>query len=777
MCTQSKAIYSWGGFSLLSLMLLFLAPAQSHAAVFTVNSTADVTSAATITNCQTGVGQCTLRAAVQAANASLNVADTIVLSAGTYTLALPGAGEDAAATGDLDIVAVGGALTITGVAGPAATIIDGGAIDRVFQTIGAATVTISGVTIRNGNVIGNGGAIDTAGGTNLTLTNVVMTGNTSSIEGGAINIGAGASVTTMNTVVITNNTSGAGGDIIAHGAGGTLTISNSTISGNHEVAMSNKATSAMTLTNVTISGNTSAGGVGAIDNLGTATLQNCTVTLNTAAGGAGNGGIRNQALATALNLRNTIISSNTPTNCIPTLALVSQGNNIDDGNSCALAGAGDAINTDPLLAALADNTGAVQTHALLLGSPAIDTGATGTVCPPTDARGIARPVDGNIDGLVNCDKGAFEFRPQKIIVVPVAPFDFGAVTVATTADHAVTLTNSGDGDLILGTIAAADPLAAPFSIPANTCTAGFTLKHIPVPAANSCIITTRFAPAVEAPAVDTFDIPSNDPITPTVSLSLSGVGSAVPVPIIVVTDSLGANNDHLLPFGAIAINASADATVTIANAGSANLALGTIASADPLDAPFSITSNTCSASIAPSTTCTLTVHFAPTANTEASDTFDIPISNVPGTTSITMTITGSGISATGNHAPSAPVLVAPTNGQTGVPMTMTFVWNKSVDPDGDAVTYHFSNCTDSTFAAVDCAPSTVASARGLWFVGLGSFGTGIILIGFVAKSGPRRRLMMLVISFLLLSGAFFASCHRSSSETPPPAPAEQISKR
>src|SRR5512143_2013866 len=115
---QKRAFYSSGGFVFLSLLLLFLAPIQGHAATFTVNSTAD-TAPPVPANCVSGTGTCTLRAAVLAANASA-AADTINLPAGTYTLAIPGRNENLAATGDLDIVVAGGALTITG-AGAATT--------------------------------------------------------------------------------------------------------------------------------------------------------------------------------------------------------------------------------------------------------------------------------------------------------------------------------------------------------------------------------------------------------------------------------------------------------------------------------------------------------------------------------------------------------------------------------------------------------------------------------------------------------------------------------
>ena len=75
---------------------------------------------------------CTLRAAIQEANA-LAGANTITLSAQTYTLTIQGFNEDNGAQGDLDIKSN---LTING-AGAGSTIIDGNSIitsDRVLDT-------------------------------------------------------------------------------------------------------------------------------------------------------------------------------------------------------------------------------------------------------------------------------------------------------------------------------------------------------------------------------------------------------------------------------------------------------------------------------------------------------------------------------------------------------------------------------------------------------------------------------------------------------------------
>jgi hypothetical protein len=66
---------------------------------------------------------------------------------------------------------------------------------------------------------------------------------------------------------------------------------------------------------------------------------------------------------------------------------------------------------DPKLGVLMNTGGTTPTHALLMGSPAIDKGQCGA--PTTDQRGKLRPFDnptiGNAVGGDGCDIGAFEF--------------------------------------------------------------------------------------------------------------------------------------------------------------------------------------------------------------------------------------------------------------------------------------------------------------------------------------------------------------------------------
>jgi hypothetical protein len=768
---RQKVFSYWWVLGLLSFMLLVLAPGIGHAATFLVNSFSDAAAVNPVTGCDStlGAGICTLRSTIQAANAS-PLPDTMILSTGTYTLTIaPAIADTTGLNGSLDINGLGGELIITG-SGAALTVIDGGALDTVFETQVAAVATISGVTIRNGNnIVGLGGGIHVRNGTTVKLNNAVVTAN----KAGGAAPGAGgvdnSGTLTMDTVAVTNNDSTNGG--VNNGAG-TLTWTNGVVSGNiNGGGIQNKA--AMTLTNITISGNSTLGQGGGIDNTaGTLTLQNVTVSGNTAAGVLARGGIENLAIAS---VNNTIISGNAPVNCAGAISGV---NNIDSGATCAIVGANNVSSTDPLLDPLADNGGLLKTHALRVGSPAINTGAAAG-CPATDARTFfAR------SGFAPCDKGAFEFRPQRITVAPASSFDFGLVKTGSTVDHLVTLGNAGDGPLVISGptpttgIAVADPLALPFSIVSDLCSLQ-TLTTIPLPVVHAtCTITARFAPTAVAAAADTFSIPSSDPATPLVTYSLSGVGSATAVPSIAVTDSIPPANDHTIPFGGVAISASADATVTVTNNGTADLVLGTIA---PIAAPFSIINDFCSGkTLAASQSCTLTVRFAPTAGGNASGTFNIPGAGV---TAVTMTVNGTGGTVTGaNNAPSNPVLVFPGNGQAGMGSKVTFIWNKSVDPDVDAIKYHFSNCTDQAMTLGCQSVDVVASAApfGLLFAGLGSMGAGIILIGFIAGSGRKRsRMMMPVITLLLLMGVLFISCGKKNSDEPlpvtPPVGANQLS--
>ena len=87
--------------ALLAASLLVAKPAHAST-TFTVDRNDDP-DPATAKACTEAPSDCSLRGAIVTANAATG-ADTITLPAGTYTLTRAGANEDAASTGDLDII-------------------------------------------------------------------------------------------------------------------------------------------------------------------------------------------------------------------------------------------------------------------------------------------------------------------------------------------------------------------------------------------------------------------------------------------------------------------------------------------------------------------------------------------------------------------------------------------------------------------------------------------------------------------------------------------------
>jgi len=314
---------------ILTVLLVGL-PVSTMAAVFTVDSTTDAVDAHPGDgHCATAAGQCTLRAAVQEANATPAL-DTIMLPAGIYRLTLAGAVEDAAATGDLDLL---GNVAIVG-AGPAATIVIGKkAKDRVFEVFGSAA--ISGLTIKRGlSPTGEqGGCIRVRGA--LTLTNAIVTRCHTLVEGGGL-YAEGTSLPVRDTTFTHNRADRDAGGVEVFGGTADLTrvvITRNTTGNESGGVEVNRA--AVTMTSCQLRGNvavTEAGGV-EIEDGGSVLFDTCQVMGNHARKGDGvvveSDPSFSASTATALS---TTIAKNRKGNCIG--PITSLGGNHDSDGSC-----------------------------------------------------------------------------------------------------------------------------------------------------------------------------------------------------------------------------------------------------------------------------------------------------------------------------------------------------------------------------------------------------------------------------------------------------------
>ncbi len=343
-------------FSVLLVVLLLsgsvIGVTPAHAAGFVVTKTADTADG-------TCDADCSLREAIIAANAAAGN-DTITVPAGTYTLTIAGTGEDAAATGDLDLTSN---ITING-AGTGSTIIQAGTlgvggppngIDRVFHITGAFTVNISGVTVRNGNTPAwnSGGGIYQHGGSTLTITNSAFSSNSAYYGGGIQTYGA----LTITHSAFSNNSASVGGGIYQYG--GTLTITNSAFSDNSAssygggIYSTSSSDMLITITNSAFSGNSALYG-GGIDN----DCSACTLTITDSAffGNSANygGGIYNYG---SLTVMNSAFSDNSATaygGGIDNYDTLTITNSAFSGNSAVTGGGG--VNNNAGTAAITNST-------------------------------------------------------------------------------------------------------------------------------------------------------------------------------------------------------------------------------------------------------------------------------------------------------------------------------------------------------------------------------------------------------------------------------------
>ena len=401
------------------LVLAFSSPAA--ALPFTVNSGADLHDV----NIGDGVCDsddaapvvCTLRAAVEEANEFSDVDDVHVdVPAVALTLAGGGAIE---ITSNMSIAGTPSTQpTITQQSSP-------GSGDRVFDIAAGANVVLDYLTISGGEAnAGNnyfGGNIRSAGA--LTISNSTLENGSGDSAGAVANVGG--SLTIVRSTLAGNKAptspveGGDAGAILNAGsptAAATLVIDSSTISGN----------------TARLGGGITSGGNP--DN--TVTITNSTIAFNDSGNRGGGGGLL--IGSGAVTIRNSIVARNTSqsvgqANCStdPNVVIGSGGYNVENDTTCGFTSGTDRQNADPLLEPLAFNGGPTRTHAIPLGSPAVDTGDP--QCPFADQRGFSRPLGRG------CDTGAFEAVDQ---TVPETRID--SAPPAPSTDHSPTFTFSSD---------------------------------------------------------------------------------------------------------------------------------------------------------------------------------------------------------------------------------------------------------------------------------------------------------------------------------------------
>jgi CSLREA domain-containing protein len=483
---------------------------------------------------------------------------------------------------------------------------------------GQSTATITNSTISWNSAPNEGGGVYVSW-----LSQVSITGSTININNSSsfLSLGGGISndgQVTITSSTISNNTAHYGGGIYSTGIEGQATITSSTISGNTAngdgggVYVESGFT-ATNITNSTISGNTAnddGGGVFVYSGMTAINIINSTISVNSANYG---GGIYGQS---SFNIGSTILSGNTAVtsgpDCYRAGTLTSLGYNLVgyiNSGSCTF-GTTDITGLNPLLNPLADNGGPTMTHALQAGSPAIDTGNPS--CVGTDQRGAPRPIDGDSNESSYCDIGAFELQAPAYSYIKKSAVDMGSVeTGEASGPEEIRIYNMGYASLDIFTMQVTGPDASDFSIDAGGGSSPCGTFSPVITSFGYCTLTVTFSPSSPGAKDAQLHILASSESSPDVAVVLSGTGVAGLVHAI----SLSSGSLH---FGSVSASSYSDKILTLTNNGSGSLNIGIVNGSDPLGAPFSIVSDTCSGkNIAASGTCDITVRFEPSTLTAA----------------------------------------------------------------------------------------------------------------------------------------------------------------
>lgn len=343
-------------------------------------------------------GPGSLRQAILDANATAGN-DTVVFQnslSGTITLT----------NGEL---AISSNLAING---PGANVlaVSGNKAWRIFTISPGVSVTIDGLTLKDGATSdGSGGGIYNDGGA-LTVSNSILSVNVAFYGSGIYN---DQGTVTVHNSLLNNNSAITGGGIYNDGI---LTLSSSTLNGNSASSFGggifNPGT--MMITNSTLSGNSTGYSGGGISNIGKATIINSTLSGNRVTGDGQGGGGTGGGVANSgpLQLGNSLVSGNAALTGKELFQynaanFVSQGHNLFgengasgvEGGTLAASDIVPTVGIGAILAPLSNYGGPTQTHLLMPGSPAINAGDNALIPSgvTTDQRGFPRIQGGTVD--------------------------------------------------------------------------------------------------------------------------------------------------------------------------------------------------------------------------------------------------------------------------------------------------------------------------------------------------------------------------------------------
>ncbi len=204
---------------------------------------------------------------------------------------------------------------------------------------------------------------------------------------------------------------------------------------------------------------------------------------------------------------------------------------------------------------------------------------------------------------------------------------FDKVQLDETASLTMSLTNDGEEDLHIGSLASSDPsFSVALANPSITTLA---------PGESTALIVT-FSPTALGTLNATLTIESNDPVTPAAEVDVTGIGIAGEL---TVWEASGVRNDAQLDFGNLFVGDTGQVLVTFQNTGEGTLNIASVVSDNPA---FTLVPVSPAAVLQPTETLEVTVVFTP-GNVQNFNGVITVTSNDPDESTFLITTEGKGV--------------------------------------------------------------------------------------------------------------------------------------
>lgn len=316
--------------------------------------------------------------------------------------------------------------------------------------------------------------------------------------------------------------------------------------------------------------------------------------------------------------------------------------------------------------------------------------------------------------------------------------EFGSLPVFEEKSLDFTLSNAGPSALEVYGIG---PVSPPYALAWDNCT-GQSLAS-----GSACDFSISFAAARPGLYRGTFEIASNDPYESPLAFVVNATAYYVLVANITVSDSTAPTGDLAVFYADTRINETVAESLTLGNNGTDDLE---ITGYTGIAAPFAINQpDPCmNAVLQYGKSCTLTVLYAPGEVGYFANTLGI-VSTDLRHSPLNIALVANALS----NPPDAPVLVYPGLAATGVPVDFEFLWERSTDPDGDAVSYELyyrdeADYLANGFAGAVPIPVAAASSNSVVMYASALSLPGLmmlVLAGQYVYGGRGRRLVALIL--------------------------------